>query len=402
MPIAPPALLTSTATSSSDAASAATDAGSVTSRVTARTFGHGRGQLVEPVAPPRGGHHVEALRGQAPRGRRPDPARRSRDHCNSAHPLIVPLGHYRGMGAIGRVAMLSVHTSPLDPPGGGDAGGMNVYIVETAKRLAARGIGVEIFTRATRSDQPPSVELAPGRAGAPRRRRPVRGAGQGRPARPAVRVHRRRAAHRGLPRAGLVRPRALALLALRPGRLAGPGPVERAARPLGAHPGQGQERAAGRGRHPRAARPGHRRGAGGRRGRPADHLHRRRGARAGRALRRRPREGAHGRAGCRPGRVHPGRPRRGPRRARVRRRRPAAAVRRPHPTAQGPGRAAACRGAPRGAGAGGDRRRRQRLRPRAPRVAHRPRARPRPRVAPSGSCRRSPPASSRGTTGRRP
>jgi D-inositol-3-phosphate glycosyltransferase len=66
------------------------------------------------------------------------------------------------VGAIGRVAMLSVHTSPLDPPGGGDAGGMNVYIVQTAKRLAARGIGVEIFTRATRSDQPPSVELAPG------------------------------------------------------------------------------------------------------------------------------------------------------------------------------------------------------------------------------------------------
>jgi D-inositol-3-phosphate glycosyltransferase len=58
--------------------------------------------------------------------------------------------------------MLSVHTSPLDPPGGGDAGGMNVYIVETAKRLAARGIGVEIFTRATRSEQQPVVDLAPG------------------------------------------------------------------------------------------------------------------------------------------------------------------------------------------------------------------------------------------------
>ncbi len=60
-----------------------------------------------------------------------------------------------------RVAMLSVHTSPLDPPGGGDAGGMNVYIVETAKRLAERGTEVEIFTRATSSDQPPIVELCP-------------------------------------------------------------------------------------------------------------------------------------------------------------------------------------------------------------------------------------------------
>jgi D-inositol-3-phosphate glycosyltransferase len=61
-----------------------------------------------------------------------------------------------------RVAMLSVHTSPLDPPGGGDAGGMNVYIVETARRLAQRGVEVEIFTRATTSDQPPIVTLCPG------------------------------------------------------------------------------------------------------------------------------------------------------------------------------------------------------------------------------------------------
>lgn len=61
-----------------------------------------------------------------------------------------------------RVAMLSVHTSPLDPPGGGDAGGMNVHIVETAKRLAARGVEVEIFTRATSSEQPPLVTLCPG------------------------------------------------------------------------------------------------------------------------------------------------------------------------------------------------------------------------------------------------
>jgi D-inositol-3-phosphate glycosyltransferase len=57
--------------------------------------------------------------------------------------------------------MLSVHTSPLDAPGGGDAGGMNVYIVETAKRLAQRGVAVEIFTRATSSEQPPVVELHP-------------------------------------------------------------------------------------------------------------------------------------------------------------------------------------------------------------------------------------------------
>jgi len=55
-----------------------------------------------------------------------------------------------------------VHTSPLDQPGGGDAGGMNVYIVEVARRLAGLGVEVEIFTRATSSELPPLVELAPG------------------------------------------------------------------------------------------------------------------------------------------------------------------------------------------------------------------------------------------------
>jgi D-inositol-3-phosphate glycosyltransferase len=61
-----------------------------------------------------------------------------------------------------RVATISVHTSPLDQPGSGDAGGMNVYIVELSKRLALLGIEVEIFTRATSSDLPPVVELVPG------------------------------------------------------------------------------------------------------------------------------------------------------------------------------------------------------------------------------------------------
>jgi D-inositol-3-phosphate glycosyltransferase len=55
-----------------------------------------------------------------------------------------------------------VHTSPLDTPGGGDAGGLNVYVVETAKRLANAGTAVEIFTRATSSDLPPTAVLHPG------------------------------------------------------------------------------------------------------------------------------------------------------------------------------------------------------------------------------------------------
>ncbi len=61
-----------------------------------------------------------------------------------------------------RIATVSVHTSPLEQPGTGDAGGLNVYVVEVAKRLAARGVEVDIFTRAVSRDLPPVAELAPG------------------------------------------------------------------------------------------------------------------------------------------------------------------------------------------------------------------------------------------------
>jgi len=58
--------------------------------------------------------------------------------------------------------MISLHTSPLDQPGTGDAGGMNVYVIELARRLAARGIEVDVFTRATSSSLEPVVEASPG------------------------------------------------------------------------------------------------------------------------------------------------------------------------------------------------------------------------------------------------
>src|SRR5580693_612207 len=61
-----------------------------------------------------------------------------------------------------RIATISLHTSPLDQPGTGDAGGLNVYVVEVAKQLASRGIEVEIFTRAVCRDTPAAVELVPG------------------------------------------------------------------------------------------------------------------------------------------------------------------------------------------------------------------------------------------------
>ena len=46
-----------------------------------------------------------------------------------------------------RLAMVALHTSPLERPGTGDAGGLNVYVAETAARLARRGVAVDVFTR---------------------------------------------------------------------------------------------------------------------------------------------------------------------------------------------------------------------------------------------------------------
>ena len=62
----------------------------------------------------------------------------------------------------GHIATLMVHTSPLDQPGAGDAGGMNIYVAEGAKRMAAMGVKVDIFTRRNHADLPDTVELAPG------------------------------------------------------------------------------------------------------------------------------------------------------------------------------------------------------------------------------------------------
>ncbi len=61
-----------------------------------------------------------------------------------------------------RVAVISVHTSPLAQPGTGDAGGLNVYVLQTALHMARRGVEVEIFTRATSSADPSVVSVAPG------------------------------------------------------------------------------------------------------------------------------------------------------------------------------------------------------------------------------------------------
>lgn len=61
-----------------------------------------------------------------------------------------------------RIAVLSVHTSPLARPGGAKAGGLNVYVLQLARQLVARGCTVDIFSRATQTEVPQVVEIEPG------------------------------------------------------------------------------------------------------------------------------------------------------------------------------------------------------------------------------------------------
>src|SRR5450759_3736798 len=61
-----------------------------------------------------------------------------------------------------RIAMVSMHTSPLDAPGSGDAGGMNVVERHTAEALAALGHQVDLITRRSDPRQPDVVDLGGG------------------------------------------------------------------------------------------------------------------------------------------------------------------------------------------------------------------------------------------------
>lgn len=61
-----------------------------------------------------------------------------------------------------KVAVLSMHTSPLEQAGSGDAGGMNVYVRELSSALARAGLDCDVYTRANAGDLPVSVEVEPG------------------------------------------------------------------------------------------------------------------------------------------------------------------------------------------------------------------------------------------------
>ncbi|HEX9373991.1 MAG TPA: glycosyltransferase, partial [Roseiflexaceae bacterium] len=58
-----------------------------------------------------------------------------------------------------RIAMLSIHSSPIAQLGGKEAGGMNVYVRELSRELARRGVGVDIFTRSQDPAAPTTVAL---------------------------------------------------------------------------------------------------------------------------------------------------------------------------------------------------------------------------------------------------
>jgi len=62
---------------------------------------------------------------------------------------------------ISRVALLSLHTSPLAQPGTGDSGGMNVYVREFASALATSGIECRVYVRRWAHDLPERVEVEP-------------------------------------------------------------------------------------------------------------------------------------------------------------------------------------------------------------------------------------------------
>jgi D-inositol-3-phosphate glycosyltransferase len=61
-----------------------------------------------------------------------------------------------------RIAAISLHTSPLEEPGGADAGGMNVVVLEQSLALARLGHRVDLFTRRTDPSAPDTVEIAEG------------------------------------------------------------------------------------------------------------------------------------------------------------------------------------------------------------------------------------------------
>jgi D-inositol-3-phosphate glycosyltransferase len=74
----------------------------------------------------------------------------------------MPTGEVAFLPVVQRVAVLSLHTSPLAQPGSGDSGGMNVYVRELVSALAQAGVECTTYTRRSHPDQAPVVQVEPG------------------------------------------------------------------------------------------------------------------------------------------------------------------------------------------------------------------------------------------------
>ena len=59
-----------------------------------------------------------------------------------------------------RLALICFHSCPTGRLGEKDTGGMNVYVRQLARRLAARGAYVDIFTRCHDPEDPQIVPSA--------------------------------------------------------------------------------------------------------------------------------------------------------------------------------------------------------------------------------------------------
>jgi len=64
--------------------------------------------------------------------------------------------------SVRRLAILSVHTSPLAQPGSGDGGGLNVYVRALASSLARAGVECDVFTRSEHRGSPRVVPVEDG------------------------------------------------------------------------------------------------------------------------------------------------------------------------------------------------------------------------------------------------
>jgi D-inositol-3-phosphate glycosyltransferase len=61
-----------------------------------------------------------------------------------------------------KIAVVSLHTSPLARPGTRDSGGLNVYVRELSREMAKRGHTIDIFTRRTDAATPEITRLDDG------------------------------------------------------------------------------------------------------------------------------------------------------------------------------------------------------------------------------------------------